>query len=85
MIASKTTAGCYCLEQLPSKYHWILQEAIKIREDDSRHMLYLKTSYYVQPSMKRTVATLDCAHYMMEQFNKEYNRATENVTQHQFL
>lgn len=77
-IASKTAAGYYCLEQLPSEYHWILQEAIKIRSDNSQHKLHLKASYYVHPSIKRTTKTLECAHFIMNQFNEEYNAATEN-------
>jgi hypothetical protein len=77
-IASKTSAGYYCLEQLPNKYHTILQEAINIRGDVRKHRLYLKTSYYVQPSLKRTIETLDGAHFIIDQFNREYNPATEN-------
>ena len=55
-----------------------MQEAINIRADVRKHRLYLKTSYYVQPSFKRALETLDCAHFIIDQFNREYNPATEN-------
>ncbi len=77
-IASKTSAGRYCLEHLPQKYHPILQQAIKIRGDNHRHMLYLKHSYYVQPSIKRTIETLDCTNFIIAQFNSEYSRISPN-------
>ncbi|MDQ3843156.1 MAG: DUF4111 domain-containing protein [Bacteroidota bacterium] len=77
-IASKTSAGQYCLEHLPQKHHLIVQQAIKIRGDNHRNMLHLKSSYYVQPSIRRIIKTLDCAHFIIDQFNSEYNRMTQN-------
>jgi hypothetical protein len=77
-ITSKTTAGFYCLEQLPDQYHHIVQEAIKIRTDTRSHMLHLKPSYYVQPSLIRATETLGCAQFMIDEFNREYNLTIED-------
>jgi hypothetical protein len=76
-ITSKTSAGFYCLEQLPDKYHHILQQAIKIRADTRNYRLYVKPSYHVQPSLIRAAETLDCAQFLIDQFNKEYNLSAE--------
>ncbi|MGI8582649.1 MAG: aminoglycoside adenylyltransferase domain-containing protein [Chitinophagaceae bacterium] len=74
-ITSKTGAGYYCLEHLPKKYHPVLLKAIKIRNDDCKHFLSIKTSYYVQPSIKRSVETIECARYIIRLFNDEYNKS----------
>ncbi|HUS03487.1 MAG TPA: aminoglycoside adenylyltransferase domain-containing protein [Chitinophagaceae bacterium] len=75
-ITSKTKAGLYCLEHLPAKYHSIIQEAIKIRNDKSDHLLRIKSSYYVQPSIKRARETIACANYIIHLFNEEYKLKT---------
>lgn len=77
-IASKTAAGYYCLEHLPANYHWVMQQAIKIRTTKEKHLLELPSSYYVQPSIKRAAQTLDCAYYIIDLFNREYNRPPKN-------
>lgn len=77
-IVSKTGAGYYCLEHLPNKYQAIVQEAIKIRKDNSKHVLTLKTSYYLHPSMQRYIETLDCAYFIIDMFNEEYKNRKEN-------
>jgi predicted nucleotidyltransferase len=71
-ITSKTKAGLYCLEYLPAEYHQIIQEAIKIRNDKSDHLLNIKSSYYVQPSIKRARETIACANYIIHLFNTTY-------------
>lgn len=77
-ITSKTAAGHYCLEHLPANYHWIVERAIKIRTAKNEHFLELKPSYSVQPSIKRAVQTLDCAYFIIDQFNNEYHRLRQN-------
>jgi hypothetical protein len=78
-IASKTGAGYYCLKQLPATYHSIIQEAINIRNDKSRHLLSIKSSYYVQPSVKRARRTIACANYIITLFNEEYRDSAKGV------
>jgi hypothetical protein len=72
-ITSKTNAGYYCLEHLPYLYQPIIKEAIKIRKDMRKRLLNVKNAYYVQPSFKRARATVACANYIIQLFNKEYN------------
>jgi len=79
-ITSKTGAGYYCMEQLPDKYHSIIQRAIKIRNDNSDHLLTVRSSYYVQPSVKRSRETTACANYLIQLFNNEYKQVTEANT-----
>jgi hypothetical protein len=71
-ITSKTNAGYYCLERLPANFHAILNEAIDIRNDESKHLVSIKSSYHIKPSMKRSVETLDIANCIIEIFNAEY-------------
>ena len=75
-ITSKTNAGLYCLEQLHAKHHSIIQEAIKIRNDKGDHLLSLKSSYYVNPSIMRARETAECANYMIHLFNEGYTSQT---------
>lgn len=86
-IVSKTDAGYYCLDLLPPRYHCIVQQAINIRQNQSKHFLTLKSSYYVRPSLKRLAQTIDCARYMIQRFNKEYtelgNKADEAICKSQ--
>lgn len=76
-IASKTAAGYYCLEHLPASCHWVMQRAINIRTNSEKHFIELKSAYYVQPCIKRAAQTLDCAYFIIDQFNREYNGPTE--------
>lgn len=78
-ITSKTKAGLYCLEHLPEKYHHIIQETIKIRNDTSHHLLNIKSSYYVQPSVKRARETIACAEHIIHLFNTEYKEKMKYV------
>ncbi len=71
-ITSKTNAGYYCLEHLPRKYHPIIQEAIKIR-NNKKHLLSMKSSYYIQPSLKRACETVACVNYIINLFNQADN------------
>jgi len=52
-IASKTDAGYYCLEYITNRYHAIIQEAIKIRNEKNSHLISIQTSYNLQPSVRR--------------------------------
>lgn len=76
-ITSKTKAGLYCLEHLPEKYHHIIEKAIKIRKENSNHLLSIKSSYYVQPSLKRAHETFECADHIIRLFNTEYKQKSE--------
>lgn len=73
-ITSKTNAGNYCLEYLPARYRSIIQEAINIRNDKRKHLLSIKSSYYVQPSVKRAHETIASANYIITIFNEEYKK-----------
>jgi hypothetical protein len=80
-ITSKTEAGYYCLDHLSPAYRPIVQQAINIRKDTAKHPLQVKPSYYVAPSLKRCRRTLDCASFILEHFNEEYQRVKENTYQ----
>ena len=71
-ITSKTGAGYYCLAHLPTEYHAIIQQAMAIRQNGGAGILSVRSSYHIQPSLKRTAATLSCARYILHLFNKEY-------------
>lgn len=71
-ITSKTNAGHYCLRHLPVKYHPILQQAIKIRNENKQHLLSIKQSYYIHPSINRARETIVCANYIIQLFNQAY-------------
>jgi hypothetical protein len=73
-ITSKTNAGSYCLEHLGVNYHAIIKEAIEIRNNDDKHLLILKSSYYLKPSVKRYYKTIECANYLLKLFNEEYHK-----------
>lgn len=70
-IVSKTEAGFYCLQQLPSHFHPIIKEAIKIRKDN-RTYPFVK-SYAIKPSFKRLNQTIGCVNYIIKLFNKTYS------------
>jgi hypothetical protein len=80
-IASKTGAGFYCLDHLPPAYHLIVQQAINIRKDTAKHLLQVKPAYYVAPSLVRCRRTLDCASFILERFNEEFQSRKENTFQ----
>ena len=65
-IISKTEAGHFILDHLPEKFHRIVREAIDIRNDTRHHLLTLKSSYTINPSLRRASETLACARYMLE-------------------
>ena len=71
-ITSKTGAGYYCLHVMPLAYRPIMQEAIDIRNEKSKHLLYAKPSYYIAPSPKRSMQTIDCARFLWARFNELY-------------
>ena len=79
-ITSKTGAGYYCLEQLPDKYHSIIRKAIKIRNDNSDHLLTVRSSYYIQHSIKRAHETIACANYIIQLFSEEYKQTVKANT-----
>ena len=70
-IISKTGAGYYCLEQLPVVYHPIIKAAVATRLENKRHLLALKDSYYIKPSLKRWKDTIACADFIIDLFNRE--------------
>jgi hypothetical protein len=76
-IISKTGAGYYCIEQLPSEFHGVLKCAIDARTDPKKHLFELKPSYYVQLSFKRCNETLTCARFIIDLFNGEYEASGE--------
>lgn len=76
-IISKTNAGYYCLQHLYGKYHAIIEKAIEIRKDKSKHIIG-KDSYYIKPSLKRAGDTVRCARHITGIFNKEYNEKDRN-------
>lgn len=69
-IASKTEAGKYCLKILPGKFHPIIKDAIRIRQDD-RTFPFVKL-YSIKPSFKRLSKTLECANFIIDTFNEIY-------------
>ncbi len=69
-IVSKTEAGYYCLEQLPERFHPIINEAIKIRKDNRSYPII--KSYAVHPSVSHLSETINCVNYIIDQFNKVY-------------
>lgn len=79
-IVSKRKAGEFCLNQLPETFHPILDQAIRIR-DDNRSYPFLR-SYAIRPSLKRTKATLKCARYIVDAFNtlfEQYDHGKTNI------
>jgi hypothetical protein len=75
-ITSKTNAGFYCLQNLPYKYHRILEQAIEIRTGKVRHFPGLNSSYYLNPSPKRARETIACAAFIIRLFDNEYRKVT---------
>lgn len=69
-IVSKTEAGHYCLEHLPQRFHPILHEAMKIRQDNRTFPLV--RSYAVHPSFWRLSQTIECANYIISRCNEAY-------------
>jgi hypothetical protein len=69
-ITSKSEAGTFCLEHLPEKFHPIIREAIAIRQSSKRSPMI--NSYTVRPSFRRLRQTLECVHFMIREFNKDY-------------
>lgn len=70
-IVSKTEAGYYCLEHLPSQFHPIIHEAIKIRKDNRTYPFV--RSYSIKPSFNRLSQTIKCVNYIIDTFNATYN------------
>ena len=70
-IASKSEAGIYCLQHLSSQFHAVITSALEIRKDD-RNYPFLK-SYAVKPSLKRLRETINCANYIVDEFNRVYH------------
>ena len=79
-ITSKTGAGYYCLLHLPAEHHAILEQAIAIRKNTVKHLISLKSSYYIQPSIKRAEKTIKCARSIIELFNNEYKEYEKKTT-----
>jgi hypothetical protein len=49
-------------------------EAIKIRKEQNNRFLNIKSSYYLQPSIRRARQTVACARYIIQIFNDDYNK-----------
>ena len=77
-ICSKTEAGYYALKHLPEKHHPVIHEAIHIREQNRKHIMTLHGSYYIHPSISRCNQTLSCAYSMIDFFNEEFNKISQN-------
>ena len=77
-ICSKTEAGYYALQHLPENHHPVIYEAIRIRKQSGKHFLTLNGSYYIHPSISRSNQTLNCAYYIIDIFNKEFIKISQN-------
>jgi len=71
-ITSKTNAGYFVLGHLPEHFHPIIRKAIEIRNDNHHHLLTVKSSYAIQPSISRAHDTITCANYLLEMMNDNY-------------
>lgn len=78
-VASKTKAGHYALQDLPKEYHEIIGKAIHIRNEDHIRELTFKNSYSINPSFKRYYKTIECARFIIRQFNADYKKTYSDV------